>query len=167
MRLASIGLSLLVSHPGCGPGDPVATETGPASSGTTDDASTAAPTTGVGACVPPEGEELEVLLLADATLVVRPGSLVCGGAPRSCDCVSETIDRLVIELSAVAVGTYDYAQPSQTSVRIQCSMGDDGCSELPEAGSVTITRADSTCVAGTVNFGTVASGAFAVEPCPG
>lgn len=177
MKLTATGLALALSLLACTPAEPVATETGSTTSSTTTgtgtnsttrgDASTAAPTTGDGACTPPDGDALDVLVLADGTLVIRPGSLACGGPPKSCDCVQEAIDRVVITLGFIGEGLHEFVDGSEANVQLQCAKGDDGCATLDAIGSVEITRADPGCVAGWVNFGAAALGSFAVAPCPG
>jgi len=130
------------------------------------DASTSTPTTGEAACEAPAGQPIEVLIFPnDAAIVVGAGSLTCsdGGALKACDCIAETIDRLVIETDLM-VGTREFTSADGPE-RIACDMGDDGCSAIGTAGTLTIVRADADCVAGTLDFGDAGAGSFAAAPC--
>ena len=163
---------ILVFGLGCGPTTD-ATQSGSSEgsaetgSGTAMDAttSTSTPTTGEAACEAPAGEPVEVLIFKDGPIVVGPGSLTCGdaGSVLACDCIAETIHRLVLT-APPAVGAYAFTGVEGAEL-VACDMGDDGCSQISQAGTLTIVRADADCVAGTVDFGNAGTGSFAAAPC--
>ncbi len=159
---------VLIITLGCGPATDSTqsgSSEGTAETGVETEASTSTPTTGEAACEAPAGEPIEVLIIKNGAIVVGAGSLTCsdGGSLKSCDCLAETIDRLVIE-TALEVGTREFTTEDGPE-RIECDMGDDGCSSIGTAGTLTIVRADAGCVAGTLDFGNAGAGSFAAAPC--
>lgn len=137
----------------------------------TSSSSSTEPTTGEPvACERPEGDPVDVLVFNRATdvddrVVVRPADLTCGdgGNLYACNCIEAAADRLVIE-SPIAVGTVEFTANAGPE-RIECDLGDDGCSSTLTAGTLVITRADPDCVVGSVAFGPAGAGVFAVSPC--
>jgi hypothetical protein len=160
--------AILLIGLGCGPATDSTqsgSSEGTAETGASTSTSTPTPTTGEAACEAPAGEPIEVLIFNQGAIVVGAGSLTCSdeGLLKACDCVAETIDRLVIE-SALEVGTREFTAEDGPE-RIECAMGDDGCSSTETAGTLTIVRADAGCVAGTLDFGSAGAGSFAAAPC--
>lgn len=143
----------------------------PTSTTATPTSTSTEPTTGEPvACERPEGDPVDVLVFNRATdvddrVVVRPADLTCGdgGNLYACNCVEAAADRLVIE-SPIAVGTVEFTANAGPE-RIECDLGDDGCSSTLTAGTLVITRADPDCVVGSVAFGPAGAGVFAVSPC--
>jgi len=158
---------ILVIGLGCGPStDSTQSGSSEGSADTGADTSTTeVPTTGEAACEAPAGEPIEVLIFNNGPIVVGPGTLTCDdvGSVNSCDCIAETIDRLVIE-TALVVGVQEFTAVDGPD-RIECSKGDDGCSSITTAGTLTIVRADADCVAGSLDFGNAGAGSFAAAPC--
>lgn len=109
---------------------------------------------------------LPALLLSSSALVVRPGLVICGDEDQGCDCISEDIDRLRVQLpQPLAPGIYEFLADDPRVTHTSCALGDDGCAQEGPAGTVRIVSVSATCVTGEVNFGPTLEGAFAVAPC--
>lgn len=160
-------LLALLATLACGPADP--TDEGSTGDTGAPAETTAAPTTGAPtSCDPPTEEPIAVLVqLVDnngLTLLANPGELTCDTIGDGCDCIAADIDRLELD-ATLAVGAHDF-MTDDGPTHTECAKGDDGCSQVQLAGTLTLTRADVDCVAGRLDFGNF-TGNFAAIPCGG
>jgi hypothetical protein len=116
--------------------------------------------------VAPGPGALPALLLSSSVLVVRPGLSTCGDDDQGCDCISEDIDRLHVQLpQPLKPGVYEFLADDPRVTHTSCALGDDGCEQSGPAGTVRIVSVSATCVTGEVNFMPSFEGTFAVAPC--